>query len=301
MAGIVLAHDGFARDHRNGRAGGILHLTILLALMFVSIVLMILERVDYKPIHIFRTITFDLISPVLERASAPAMFVQHIRHQVNGYMDLYAQLEQAKAENQQLKQWQWRAQQLESETREYRKLLMAVDDSSYGFATGRVIADGRSPFVRTALINIGRAQGVINGYAVVNSEGFVGHVLETGEHSARVLLFTDINSRIPVEIGVGQVRAIIRGDGDNRPAIEFVPSDKAVAIGDEVLTSGQDGLLPRGLPIGRLVRSDSGFRVVPRVDLNQLDFASVLFHAAPGLELVNGATASADVSALRQK
>ena len=301
LAGIVLAQDGFARDRRNGRAVSIVHVAILVALMFVSSVLMILERVDYKPIHNFRTVTFDLISPVLEQASAPAMYVQHIRRQVNGYMDLYAELERSKAENQQMKQWQWRAQQLETETREYRKLLMAVDDSSYGFATGRVIADGRSPFVRTALINIGRAQGVINGYAVVNSDGFVGHVLETGEHSARVLLFIDINSRIPVEIGSTMVRAIMRGDGDSHPVVEFVPSDKLVAVGDEVLTSGQDGLLPRGLPIGRIVRSDSGFRVVPRVDLNQLDFASVLFHAAPGLELINSATASADVSALRQK
>lgn len=278
-----------------------LRLAILLGLMFVAVVLMILERVDHKLLHGFRSATFDLISPVLETASAPAIYVQTMRRRVNSYLDLFAELDRLKAENQQLKQWQWKAQQLETETREYRKLLMAVDDSSYGFATGRVIADGRSPFIRTALINIGRAQGVINGYAVVNSGGFVGHIVETGEHSARVLLFTDINSRIPVEIGTGTVRAIMRGDGDSRPVIEFVPSDKTIAAGDDVLTSGQDGLLPRGLPVGRIVRVDNSYRVVPGVDLNQVDFASVLFHAAPGLELVNGATASADVGGQRTK
>ena len=294
MAGVVLPQDGFARERPKQRAGGVIRLAILLTLIFASAVLLVLERVDHKWVHALHAASFDLISPLLERASQPAIYVQHLRHVLGAYLDQVAELERLKAENQELKQWQWKANQLESEAKEYRKLLLAVDDSSYGFATGRAIADGRSPFVRSALINIGRAQGVTNGYAVVNSDGFVGRVVETGEHSARVLVFTDINSRVPVEIGSDRVRAIMRGDGDSRPVIEFVPADKTIAAGDDVLTSGQDGLLPLGLPVGKIIKSDHVFRVVPYVDLDQVDFASVLFYAAPGLELANGATAAAD-------
>ena len=294
MAGVVLPQDGFARERPKQRAGGVIRLAILLTLIFASAVLLVLERVDHKWVHALHAASFDLISPLLERASQPAIYVQHLRHELGAYLDQVAELERLKAENQELKQWQWKANQLESEAKEYRKLLLAVDDSSYGFATGRAIADGRSPFVRSALINIGRAQGVTNGYAVVNSDGFVGRVVETGEHSARVLVFTDINSRVPVEIGSDRVRAIMRGDGDSRPVIEFVPADKTIAAGDDVLTSGQDGLLPLGLPVGKIIKSDHVFRVVPYVDLDQVDFASVLFYAAPGLELANGATAAAD-------
>jgi len=268
-----------------------------MALIFVSAVLLILERVDHGWVRSMRSASFDVISPVMETASGPALFAQHLRRRLAGYLDQAAELEHLKTENQQLKQWQWKAKQLEAETQEYRKLLLAVDDSSYGFATGRVIADGRSPFVRSALINIGRAQGVTNGYAVVNSDGFVGRVVETGEHSARVLVLTDLNSRIPVEIGGDRVRAIMRGDGEGRPVIEFAPADKALAAGDEVITSGQDGLLPRGLPVGTLVKSDHVFKVLPRVDLDQIDFASVLFYAAPGLELANGGTVAAEGNA----
>jgi rod shape-determining protein MreC len=279
---------------RRKRASGLVRLVMLLTLIFASAVLLVLERVDHRWVHVLRTASFGVISPILEQASEPALYVQHLRRRFSEYVDQAAEIERLKAENQQLQQWQWKAKQLETESQEYRKLLLAVDDSSYSFATGRVIADGRSPFVRSALINIGRAQGVTNGYAVVNSEGFVGRVLEAGEHSARVLVFTDINSRIPVEIGGDRVRAIMRGDGDNRPVIEFAPADKAILAGDEVLTSGQDGLLPRGLPIGSIIKADHVFKVVPRVDLDRVDFASVLFYAAPGLELANGATASAD-------
>ena len=128
---------------------------------------------------------------------------------------------------------------------------------------------------------------------MVDSEGFVGRIVETGEHSARVLLFTDINSRVPVEIGADGVRGIMRGDADNPPVIEFLPSDKAIAAGDEIKTSGQDGLLPRGLPIGQVVKAEQSYRVAPRVKLDQVDFASVLFYAAPGLELANGGAAGA--------
>ncbi len=266
---------------------------MLLALMFASGVLLILERVEHKGLRSFRAVSMDVLSPVLEAASQPVYYAQRLRRQLNTYLDLSTEMDHLKAENQQLKQWRWRAQQLETEAREYRKLLLAVDDSSYGFATGRVIADGRSPFVRTTLINIGRAQGVTNGYAVVDSEGFVGRIVETGEHSARVLLFTDINSRVPVEIGADGVRGIMRGDADNPPVIEFLPSDKAIAAGDEIKTSGQDGLLPRGLPIGQVVKAEQSYRVAPRVKLDQVDFASVLFYAAPGLELANGGAAGA--------
>ena len=295
VSGTVLPQDGFARQRRGQRLGdGVVRLVVLLILIFVSAVLLVLERVDHKWVQTLHSASFDLLSPILERASQPAIFFQRLRHQSSAYLDQAAELERLKAENQDLKQWQWKAKQLASEAKEYRKLLLAVDDSNYGFATGRVIADGRSPFVRSALVNIGRAQGVTNGYAVVNSDGFVGRIVETGEHSARVLVFTDINSRIPVEIGADRVRAIMRGDGDSRPVIEFVPAEKTIAAGDEVLTSGQDGLLPRGLPIGKVIKSDHVFKVVSNVDLDQVDFASVLFYAAPGLELANGATAAAE-------
>ncbi len=289
----ILRKDGLSRDRARFRASGPVGLAVLLVLMFLSGVLLVLERVEHKGLRSFRANSMDALSPVLETASQPVYYAQRLRRQVYTYLDLMTEMDTLKAENQQLKQWRWRAQQLETEAREYRKLLLAVDDSSYGFATGRVIADGRSPFVRTTLINIGRAQGVTNGYAVVDSEGFVGRIVETGEHSARVLLFTDINSRVPVEIGPEGVRAIMRGDAENQPVIEFLPSDRTIAVGDEIKTSGQDGLLPRGLPIGRVIKAEQSFRVAPRVRLDQVDFASVLFYAAPGLELANGGTAAA--------
>ena len=159
----VLRKDGLTRDGPRFRAAGPLGLAVLLALMFASGVLLILERVEHKGLRSFRAISMDVLSPVLEAASQPVYYAQRLRRQLNTYLDLSTEMDHLKAENQQLKQWRWRAQQLETEAREYRKLLLAVDDSSYGFATGRVIADGRSPFVRTTLINIGRAQGVTNG------------------------------------------------------------------------------------------------------------------------------------------
>ena len=267
---------------------------MLLTLIFVSVALLVLERVDNQLVQSLRATSSSALAPVLEITSEPALQLQRLRRQVVSMLDMYGEIERLKAENQELRQWQRRAQQLDSEARQLRKLLEAVDDSKFEFRTGRIITDSVSPFVRSLLVNAGRAQGVVNGYAVVNSAGLVGRVVDTGERSSRVLLLTDLNSRIPVQIGEKGERAILRGNNDEMPVLEFLSPESTVALGDAVTTSGQDGLLPRGLQIGRVVRSGGVMAVELQANPDQIDFVSILFYAAPALELANGPDAGSE-------
>src|SRR5690606_34194086 len=113
-----------------------------------------------------------------------------------------------------------------------------------------VIADTRGPFVRSVLVNAGAAQGVKTGYAAVNGDGLVGRTILVGEQASRVILLNDLNSRTPVLVGPSAVRAVLAGDNSAEPLLEFVPEGAGLFVGDEVVTSGDEGLLPRGLRIG---------------------------------------------------
>jgi len=121
------------------------------------------------------------------------------------------------------------------------------------------------------------------GYAVINGDGLVGRTLDAGESVTRVLLLNDLNSRIPVLVGTGGVRALASGDNSAELKLEFFPDGASPRPGDEVYTSGADGVLPRGLRVGLVTGSDGALRVRPHAELSSLDVVSVLFFDTPTL------------------
>ena len=189
----------------------------------------------------------------------------------------------AQAENEQLKHWESRAKLAERNITQLRSLLNAVDEPALHFTSGSVIADARGPFLRSALINLGRDQGVRIGYAVINGDGLVGRTVDAGASVTRVLLLNDLNSRIPVLVGHAGVRALASGDNGAELKLDFLPDGASVHPGNEVFTSGSDGVLPRGLRVGVVTGSPGAFRVRPHADLSALDVVSVLFFDAPAL------------------
>lgn len=283
----VLRNDGLSRrprrEPRSSRHHG---LVLFFALVFASIALLALSRADNGAITWLRRRTAETLAPALEIASGQAARIRQARQQIGTYFDLFDELERLKQENQQLRQWQTRATELESDLEHYRDLLNGVKDSPFRFVTGRVIAEGRGPFARSCLINAGSLQGIRDGYAVVNGDGLVGRVLDSGERASRVLLVTDLNSRVPVSIGPAHIRGVLIGDNTDLPRLAFLPGGAVIAEGLEVSTSGQDGVLPRGIRIGTVVRAGRGYAVKLHADLSRLEFVSALFADTPMLDLV---------------
>ena len=255
---------------------------VLFTLYFVCLTLLIFSRLENNQIRDMRGLFTDLVSPVLQAASQPAIYARKSKEQLVDYLDLFHELDRLKEENQKMKHYQWQAQRLERRLAHMRKLLNAVEEPALKYATGHVIADARGPFSRSVLINIGRIQGSREGYAVINGDGFVGRVVHSGENASRAILVNDLNSRIPVLVGPAAVRAVLVGDNSAKPRLEFLPNSAAVFEGDEVSTSGHGGLLPRGLQIGMVVPdSTKGYRVRPHATLGELEYVSVLFFDSP--------------------
>jgi rod shape-determining protein MreC len=253
------------------------------ALYFLCAVLLVLSRIGHGVIAETRDGFVDLTAPLLEAASVPAIKARHAVDRARTYIGLFSEMDRLKEENEHLKQWEWRAKLLERKIGHLRSLLNAVDEPGLQFATGRVIADTRGPFQRSALINLGREQGVRIGYAVINGDGLVGRTVDAGTTVARVLLLNDLNSRIPVLVGPAGVRAMAAGDNSGELQLDFLPDGASLYPGDEVYTSGIDGVLPRGLRVGVVTGPPGALKVRPHAELNALDVVSVLFFDTPAL------------------
>ncbi len=249
-----------------------------------ALTMIVLDRADPKLTERLRVSVTDFFAPLLEFAARPAASIADLGDRIDHFLSVYGENESLREENERLKEWQATALELGDENRALRKMLNVVDDPRASFVSARVIGDGGGGFVRTVLINAGARDGVAEGQAVVNGDGLIGRIVEAGERSARVLLLTDLNSRIPVVVGASRERAILSGDNTDAPTLAYLADDAVIGAGDRVVTSGHGGMFPPGLPVGRVEEvAKDGVRIAPFADWHRLEFVSVLNYVVPGV------------------
>src|SRR5690606_4385105 len=114
----------------------------------------------------------------------------------------------------------------------------------------KILGDSSGPFIRSALVNAGETHGVLKGQIVINYNGLVGRIIEVGSKTSRVLLITDINSRIPIITASSRERGIVVGNNTDLLSLLYLPEDTRVQIGEIIFTSGDGESFPSGVPIG---------------------------------------------------
>ncbi len=250
----------------------------------LAIGLMVLGRIDHPAISSIRTQAVDLLAPVIDIASRPMAAIDAGIARIDYFFDIYDENARLREENARLLHWQATARQLDAENKAFRELLSTVAEPRSAFVTARVIGMSSGTFVRTALINAGTHDGIAVGQAVVTDDGMVGRIVEMGARSARILLLTDLNSRIPVALESSRAPAVLAGDNSNLLTLMFVTDGTNVQIGERLVTSGEGGMFPPGLPVGVVTGFEEGvWFVTPFVDPTHADFVRVLDYALPGL------------------
>jgi rod shape-determining protein MreC len=247
-----------------------------LLLLATAVGLILLSRVDRPVVERVRAVSADIIEPVLSVVAQPVTAVNAVIGWVDDILFVHDENFRLRTENARLLQWQEVSRRLEQDNAALRRLLSAGPDLSQTYVTGRVIADGGGSFVRTALLNIGTKDGVKKGQAVIGEGGYVGRVAEVGVRAARILLVTDLNSRLPVMLQEGGHRAVLTGDNSPLPRLEYLTGAARPATGMHIVTSGDGGQFPAGIPVGEIVSTDGVIRVRPVVDLGRLDFLRVM-------------------------
>jgi len=284
-------------EHLNSSGGKVGRLAAPLRILFnrfafllmvgASVTLLGLSRAGYTPIESARVLVLDYAAPVLGVISRPVAAVNALFAEIGTLMTIYADNERLTLENKRLHAWQAEARQLAQENAAFRGLLRAQPEPGMTFVSARVVGDSGGPFVRTLMLNAGGEDGVRKGEAVVNGDGLVGRVVEAGNRSSRVLLLTDLNSRVPVVLEQSRLRAVLEGDNTDVLRLSFLTDLDEIEIGDRVMTSGHGGIFPAGIPVGAVaaIEGDNVW-VAPLVAFGKLEFVRVLRFDFPELEPV---------------
>ncbi len=250
--------------------------SVLLVFLFA---IFLIWRIDNPRAERFRMAMIDRIVPNLEWVLAPVAHVSNMISDAQSYSRIYQQNQELRRELQQMKAWKEAAIQLEQKNAKLLDLNNVKLNPKLTYTTGVVLTDSGSPFRQSALINIGRRDGVVDGWAAMDGLGLVGRISGVGKNSARVLFLTDSSSRIPIEVTPSGQKAILAGDNTPLPPLEFVDGVDQVRAGDRVVTTGDGGVFPPGLLAGTvLLGGDGRLRVRLAADYRRLEFLRVIRH-----------------------
>lgn len=239
--------------------------TILLMLMAISAVLIAADRAEdrVEAVTVFRATFNDLSLPVLEAAAQPLRGLYNVGPWWRRQLELAAEIRELRQEMSELRAWRDVALNYSDQMRRQQELLNLDPPLPRNRITAWAVTETGGPFVRTRLVGVGRDHGVEPGYPALNIYGVVGRTIDVGARSSRILLLTDLNSRVSVMADRSNARAMLIGDNTDFPRLDYLGRAPDIREGDRIVTSGDDNILPRGLPIGEAVLDRRGaWRVV---------------------------------------
>lgn len=249
----------------------------VVTLLTLAIILLMMSKAGNPAIARLRDGIMDAATPVLSVTSSPLDAIHDAGVWFSDMAALRRQNIALKNQNIELLQWQAAAKNMEVENQSLRALLHVVPPHKHSFITARIVSDLSGPYVRGALINGGKSDGIRKDEAVINENGLIGRVIETGEHSGRVLLLSDINSRVPVMGERTHERSILSGNNSDQPVLSYLAAGSKIEVGERLVTSGDGGVFPAGVPVGAVTAIDHGAVVVqPFADAANAEYVSIV-------------------------
>ncbi|MSP80557.1 MAG: rod shape-determining protein MreC [Rhodospirillales bacterium] len=263
---------------------GLLHRFAYFGLIAAAFGLMIFGKVDALLMDRVRVHVVDAVAPILDALSRPAAAVDNAIVAGREFARIHEENATLRTEVEKLRQWESAARHLENENESLKTLLGWAPPPEAIFVTARVIADTGGTFVHSMIVGAGARDGVKKGLVVMTGEGLAGRIASVGNHSARLLLLTDLNSRIPAIVERTRTRAILVGDNTDRPRLVYLSDGGAVTASDRIVTSGHGGVFPPGLPIGVVISvAENGVLVKPFVERARLEFVRVVDFGLEGI------------------
>lgn len=236
----------------------------LFAAILVSSLLISLQRGSDKVVSGFETATQETVAPLAALVAIPLRQVEIFFSDRSARRTAFQDNQILKDEISLLREKQARYDNLAVKVARYEAILGVDTETEIPLRkiAARAIGETDGPFVRSLLLNVGSKDGVAVGNPVMSTAGLIGHVINTGPNTTRVLRLSDLNSRIAVASARSGATAILAGDNSANPKLSFVNQRENWAVGDRVITSGDDGSLPRGLRVGEVIQGkDGGLRV----------------------------------------
>ena len=226
----------------------------LVFLIIIASIIFFLDVYGFGFMKPIRSIINDGIYRVSLVASSPSRFIPQATGSVTNLFNIKSENEKLKKALEVYRQKELSVEYLTNQNKNLRKILESDENiSEENIILSKVLIDKSSPYLKSIIINKGSKAGILKGMPVMDKDYLVGRIVEINYLSSRVLLLSDLNSRIPVTFGEDGVQAILKGSGGSKPVLEYLPEGYVVEEGVDVFTSGKDGIFFPGSPIGTTV------------------------------------------------
>jgi len=251
----------------------------LLTLLFLSIFVLILSNYNFKIIKYIKFGINEFVYRTSFLISTPEKKIKNINSQIKDHMKIYENYKNIELELETLKQKELITKFLKMENEKLRKLINESINSKEILA--KVLIDKESPFLKSIILNKGSKDKLKIGMAVVDGVYLVGKVIEVNFTNSRVLLLSDLNSKIPVILEPIGMQAVVSGTGGDYGKIEYTKkeySDKIISNEIIVYTSGLGGLFKPGIPVGKILKKNTD-QINFFSDFRQLEYAKIISHS----------------------
>ncbi len=247
----------------------------LLSLIILSIIVIILSNINFKPIQFVKIGINEIIYRSSFIISKPENYIKNLTLKFNEHMNLFENYENIKSELENLKEEQITSNFLKLENEKLRNLINENINSTEVLA--KVLIDRESPFLKSIILNKGTKDNVKMGMGILDGVYLVGQIIEVNFTNSRALLLSDLNSKIPSVLAPQNIQAVISGTGKNYGIIEHTKDDIEEDLKDQdviIYTSGLGGLFKPGIPIGKISKYTNN-KVEFFSDFTQLDYVKI--------------------------
>ena len=277
---MSVSRDDFSIAFRSAllQRGGAQKFSIL-SLIILAIFIFFLDVYGFTVVKTTRNILNDVIFRISYLTSSPSRLLPNASQGIADHFNLKAKNENLKQVIKNYKSLDLNLEYLTTENKNLRKVLDAesiINDPRH-IVLAKVLIDKNSPFLKSIIINKGTQSDIKKGMPVTQDNYLIGRIVETNFLSSRVLLLTDLNSRIPVTLGKDNAQAILTGSGTKNPKLEYLPEEYILQGDVTIFASGKDGIFTPGTPIGKTISNNDKYKneVKLYVDPNQLSFVTV--------------------------
>ena len=226
----------------------------LLALILLTLTILIFARYDFRFVKFAKTSLNEIAYRSTFIFSAPENFVKTTYTETKNILFVY---NKNKILEEKVKELDSKILETNYIISENERLKKTIDDISYlsDEILAKVIVDKQSPFLKSIILNKGSKHGAKLGMAVLDEKYLVGKIVEVNFTTSRVLLLSDLNSKIPVDIMPNGTLSILSGTGLNHGIIEYVRDQELIENDHTVFTSGAGGLFKSGIPVGKIEKN----------------------------------------------
>ena len=254
------------------------HLFVLL--IFLNCFIFFYGTYTHLRINLGESILYTISKPFLLINNQISQFSSNIKMNLKSRVELEKNLLKLSKENRLLKEKIKVFKVLEDENLKLKKFLSIDSKTSYKKIFAKVIGGSNSLYQSIIIIDKGKSSNIKNGLGVVNYEGIVGIVIKTFSTSSKVLLVTDPRFKVDVELLISHEHGILVGNNKNC-LVKYLPINKNYKIGDLVVTSGFNGVFPRGIPVGHIkeITDNNLYKtaiIEPFLKKYSLDFVSII-------------------------